>query len=851
MGSIRLRLVMVCAAFAASGPPGDFLIRAADEGAPLAAAVGGPDVMSRHVPVAEQLRVAAGFCVELVYAVPRETQGSWVSLAVAPDGRLVASDQQRGLYRITLPGPGDARREPQVERLAVEIGGAQGLLFAHDSLYAVVNGSESGLYRLRDADGDDRFEQVELLRRFDGAGEHGPHAVVLAPDGESLYLVGGNDCFPREFPESSRVPQVWQEDRLLSRTSASDGPWGDRRHGGWICRTDRGGQRLELVAMGLRNPYDIAFNADGELFTFDADMEWDFGTPWYRPTRVCHVISGADFGWRAGTAKWPDGYFDSFGAVVDVGLSSPTGIAFGDRAAFPAKYRRALFLGDWSWGNIYAMHLEPAGGTYRGEIAPFVAGAPLPVTDLVIRPQDGALYFVVGGRGVHSALYRVRYMGATESAEATEDNAAGAGEAHGELRSRRRRLEDFHRPGQSIETAALWPSLASGDRAVRYAARTALEHLPLERWRNEAAAEGEPRARIAGLLAAVRHAPNGDVAWLLDALASVSRDDLPPGDRADLLRTYVVLLSRQGREGDAGKDVRRRVCEQVDRLFPAQDETLDALLAEILVFAQAPRIVDRVLERLERAETQEAQIHYAMCLRDVRDGWTLPQLRRLFAWFQQTTLQRGGVLFGDYLEDIRSALEKRLTADQRDQLLDVLTTPQPAAPLAVLAARAVVREWTVDELLAGVEAAAGAGDPDRGRAVYKTALCLNCHRLGGQGGRVGPDLTGVLRRFSVRDVVEAVVDPDRVISDQYRGVRIVTDQGTIVTGKIADLHGVTLTLIGDLLDPGRQTKINRDQIDELTWSPTSTMPRGLLDTFTARDAADLLAHLRAAAPPRE
>ena len=99
--------------------------------------------------------------------------------------------------------------------------------------------------------------------------------------------------------------------------------------GGWIARTDPEGKVWELVSNGYRNEYDIAFNKNGELFTYDADMEWDVGTPWYRPTRVNHVISGGEFGWRSGTGKWPTYYPDSLGRVVDVGPGSPTGIGFG------------------------------------------------------------------------------------------------------------------------------------------------------------------------------------------------------------------------------------------------------------------------------------------------------------------------------------------------------------------------------------------------------------------------------------------------------------------------------------------------------------------------------------------
>ena len=49
--------------------------------------------------------------------------------------------------------------------------------------------------------------------------------------------------------------------------------------------------------MAIRNTYDFALNADGEMFVYDADMEWDMGSPWYRPTRVCHATSGSEFGW--------------------------------------------------------------------------------------------------------------------------------------------------------------------------------------------------------------------------------------------------------------------------------------------------------------------------------------------------------------------------------------------------------------------------------------------------------------------------------------------------------------------------------------------------------------------------
>ena len=95
---------------------------------------------------------------------------------------------------------------------------------------------------------------------------------------------------------------------------------------------------MQLVAGGLRNPYDLAFNRDGELFIHDADMESDEGTTWYRPTRLCHVIPGGEYGWRSGWSKWPDYYVDSLPAALDTGRGSPAGIVAYNHFMFPARY---------------------------------------------------------------------------------------------------------------------------------------------------------------------------------------------------------------------------------------------------------------------------------------------------------------------------------------------------------------------------------------------------------------------------------------------------------------------------------------------------------------------------------
>ncbi|MCA9265617.1 MAG: hypothetical protein KDA60_17270, partial [Planctomycetales bacterium] len=162
----------------------------------------------------ERMRVADGFEVELLYSVPADQQGSWVSMTVDNRGRLITSDQYGKLYRVTT-GPEGVDVQP----LATDIGGAHGLLYAFDSLYVMVNGTDKdkqGLYRVTDSDGDDKLDHVEWLRKIDGGGEHGPHSIILSPDGQSLYVCAGNHTDPVNF-EQSRVPRIWAEDQLLPR----------------------------------------------------------------------------------------------------------------------------------------------------------------------------------------------------------------------------------------------------------------------------------------------------------------------------------------------------------------------------------------------------------------------------------------------------------------------------------------------------------------------------------------------------------------------------------------------------------------------------------------------------------
>ena len=804
----------------------------------------------------DKLTVAKGFEVELLYTVPKAQQGSWVNLCVDGKGRIIASDQFGGLYRFPAPAAGQSLQAKDIEKVPAKIRAANGLLWAFDSLYVGVNDyerkMESGLYRVTDSNGDDQLDKVEKLRGMTARGDHGIHAVLLAPDGKSIYLITGNNTTPTEV-DASRVPLHWGEDHLLPRMPDGRGHnRGRLAPGGIIYKVSPDGKRWENVSSGYRNIFDGGFNKAGDLFTYDADMEYDFNTSWYRPTRVNHVTSGSMWGWRNGTGKRPEFYPDTLPPVINIGPGSPTGVTFGYGAKFPAKYQKAMYVLDWSWGKIHAVHMKPQGSSYVATKETFITGSPLPVADAIIHPKDGAMYFAIGGRRVQSGLYRVTYAGKESTVPAKHQTKVN------ELAQLRRDLEEFHQGPDPKALKAAWPHLDHSDRFVRWAALTAVQHQPVKKWANRALKEKDHGKRVALLLGLAKvmgidpanrqpNDPPTDQAMakkIFQSLGQVNWDQLNEDQRLTLVRTYQVALVRFGKPDEQAT---KKIIQQLDPHFPAPSFDQNWLLCETLAFLQAPSTAAKAMELLLAAPTQEEQIEYARSLRMLKAGWN-KQLRTAYLnWFLKAANYRGGASFSKFIEFIRNDAVASLSKSETNELKALLAKkPENKTPFEIMAeamiGRKYVKQWTLDELSQATSVLKDRSF-SQGRKMFAAGGCFACHRFGNEGGMTGPDLTGSGGRYSHRDLLEQIIHPSKEINEQFVPTIVKMKNGDVLTGVVVNLNGQRVTLNTDMFDPNQRVNVNRPDVASIEPSNVSPMPPGLLNMMQKEEIMDLVAYV--------
>jgi putative heme-binding domain-containing protein len=134
------------------------------------------------------------------------------------------------------------------------------------------------------------------------------------------------------------------------------------------------------------------------------------------------------------------------------------------------------------------------------------------------------------------------------------------------------------------------------------------------------------------------------------------------------------------------------------------------------------------------------------------------------------------------------------------------------------------------------------GDPKRGKTLFASAktTCANCHKVHGQGGDVGPDLSQIGGKLDRTHLIEAILDPSAEIAPEYHATIIETKSGRVFTGIVKSESPTAVTLRDA---EGKSVTVALRDIESRAVSKVSLMPAGLADTLTPAEFTDLIAYL--------
>ena len=361
--------------------------------------------------------------------------------------------------------------------------------------------------------------------------------------------------------------------------------------------------------------------------------------------------------------------------------------------------------------------------------------------------------------------------------------------------------------------------------------------------------DAAPEVAAAALLGLARGWPKGTAAALgPDAEAAITAlvDTLPAASQGQLVtlvqhtgsqaldsqigRISEALLSEMDRAESPDAN-RAESAERLVTLRPADPVVVEAIVSRVGGRA-SPELSAGLIAAIGKSTAVEAPAaildRLAALTPQVREAAVRTVLANR-AWAAQLVerLEEGTVSLGDIPIVERVKLTDHPDRAIRDRAKKILAAGG-GLPNAD-------RQKVIDEILPVVRAG---GDAARGKLVFKEQ-CGKCHIHAGEGGKVGPELTG-MAVHPAHELLIHILDPNRSVEGNYRAYTVSTDDGRVVTGLLAAESKTAVELVDA---EGKRVAIQRDEIDAFQPSPNSLMPVGFEKQIKPEGFADLLAFL--------
>lgn len=163
--------------------------------------------------------------------------------------------------------------------------------------------------------------------------------------------------------------------------------------------------------------------------------------------------------------------------------------------------------------------------------------------------------------------------------------------------------------------------------------------------------------------------------------------------------------------------------------------------------------------------------------------------------------------------------------------------------------RKFVREWVVGDFAGELDKDVASRSLEKGEAVFKAASCAVCHLPNEKGGRVGPDLSDGAKVLDALAMLTEMLDPSKVINEEYTSwqLKIETEDAfaeNTIYGLIVEENDHFVRILPNPLQDIEGITVSTNKIQERTPAPLSTMPNGLLNSYTREEILDLVAYLQ-------
>jgi putative heme-binding domain-containing protein len=393
-------------------------------------------------------------------------------------------------------------------------------------------------------------------------------------------------------------------------------------------------------------------------------------------------------------------------------------------------------------------------------------------------------------------------------------------------------------------------------------------------WQDRVLKETYPSPIIEGVIGLARQADKSLEPQLLETLSKLKFLELSEEDQLGLLRAYQLVFVRMG---EPEKESGSKVLARLDPLFPQKSDYVNRELVQLLVYLKSSTVVEKVTKLLQEPSKPLSQegmeellarnrgyggtvanmlknapdlqkLHYAFVVRNATVGWTLDRWKVYFGFLTEARTKAGGASFQGFINNMEK--DAFANANDSDRLaIEAAGLRKPYKPKELPKPLGPGKEWTTQDVVALEGKLKSGRNFKNGERAYAAARCVICHRFGGDGGATGPDLSQVAGRFGLKDLAESIVEPSKVISDQYKASVVRTEAGNTYVGKIVNDANGKYTIVVDPEDSTKVVDVKKDEVESVKLSNISLMPEKLLSPLNENEVLDMLAYLLSRGDP--